>query len=111
MDITPELAELFGVYAGDGSMSARRDGRPSLAIAACKDKKEWLSHVANLFEQVFSYCLKVRWESNVYKIQIRTCRICDFFRSAGFPIGKKALTVRLHRPFSRPKTKAFAKRF
>lgn len=94
MGITPELAELFGVYVGDGTMSARRDGRPSLSISASKDEKEWLNHVANLFEQIFHYRTKVRWDSNVYKILIRTSKICEFFKKAGFSAGRKTLTVR-----------------
>jgi len=92
--MTLELAELFGVYVGDGTMSARKDGRPSLAIAASKDEKEWLEHVANLFEQTLNYRVKVRWDSNVYKIHARTSKICDFFNKAGFPIGEKSLTVK-----------------
>lgn len=94
MEVTPELAELFGAYVGDGTMSARRDGRPSLAITASKDEKEWLEHIANLFEQIFHYGIKVRWDLNAYKIHVRTGKICEFFKKAGFPVGKKSLTVK-----------------
>ena len=49
MDITPELAELFGAYVGDGTMSVHRGGKGRLlSIAAGKEGREWLNHVANL---------------------------------------------------------------
>jgi len=96
MEIAPELAELFGVYVGDGTMSANKCGRGTLlSIAASKDEKEWLDHVEHLFEQIFCYRPKVTWNSNVYKIQIGVSKICNFFKEAGFPVGTKALTVRV----------------
>lgn len=95
MEVTPELAELFGAYVGDGTMSANRGGKGTLlSIAASKDEKEWLDYLAHLFEQIFYYRPKVLWNSNVYKIQIGVGEICEFFKKAGFPVGKKALTVR-----------------
>lgn len=94
MEITPELAELFGVYVGDGTMSAMGKNSALLSIAASKDEKDWLDHVARLFEQIFCYRPKVMWNSNVYKIQIGVNKICELFTKAGFPTGEKALTVR-----------------
>ncbi|MDH5443716.1 MAG: hypothetical protein OEX16_05395 [Hadesarchaea archaeon] len=95
MEVTPELAELFGIYVGDGTMSTNNIGRGALlSIAAGVNEKEWLEHVANLFEQIFRYRPKVRWNSNVYKIQTGVSKICEFFKRAGFPAGKKASTVR-----------------
>jgi len=96
MEVTPELAELFGIYVGDGTMSANKSGKGALlSIAAGKDEKEWLDYVANLFEQIFRYYPKVRWNSNVYKIQTGVSKICEFFKKMGFRLGKKALTVRV----------------
>jgi len=95
MKITPDLAELFGIYVGDGTMSANKSGkRALLSIAAGKDEKEWLDYVANLFKKIFCYKPKVRWNLNVYKIQTGISKICEFFKEAGFPVGKKALTIR-----------------
>lgn len=94
MEVTPELAELFGAYVGDGTMS-NRDGKGALlSIAASREEEEWLNHVANLFEQIFNYHPKVLWNSNVYKIQIGVDEICEFFKESGFPAGEKGLTVR-----------------
>lgn len=95
MEVTPELAELFGIYVGDGTMSATSGKGALLSIAAAKDEREWLNYVASLFEQIFCYRPKVRWNSNVYKIQIGVSKICGFFKKMGFPTGKKALIVRV----------------
>jgi len=78
-------------------MSATPSGKLKMAIAASKDEKGWLDYLASLFEHAFCYRPKVLWNSNVYKIQIGVGRICEFFHEAGFPAGKKALTVRAPR--------------
>jgi intein/homing endonuclease len=99
MKITPEVAELFGVYVGDGTMSfnncTKRSKKILLSISASYDEKEWLNHVVNLFERVFLHAPNVLWNSNVYKIQIGVNRICEFFIKAGFPVGEKSLIVRV----------------
>ena len=68
-----------------------------LSIAASGDEKEWLEHVANLFEHIFLYRPKVLWNSNVYKIQIGVTRIYRAFLEAGFHVGEKSLIVRIPR--------------
>jgi len=93
--VTPELAELFGAYVGDGTMSKMNGKGALLSIAAGREEEEWLNHVANLFEQIFNYRPKVLWNSNVYKIQIGVNGICEFFKEVGFPAGEKGLTVRV----------------
>jgi len=76
-------------------MSATRNGKLKLSIAASKDEKGWLDYLASLFEQAFCHHPKVLWNSNVYKIQIGVSKICEFFNEVGFPAGKKALSVRV----------------
>ncbi|MDI6820213.1 MAG: hypothetical protein QMC89_04845 [Candidatus Hodarchaeaceae archaeon] len=66
MEVTPELAELFGAYVGDGTMSATKSGKLKLSIAASKDEKGWLDYLASLFEQAFCHHPKVLWNSNVW---------------------------------------------
>lgn len=97
MEVTQGLAELFGIYVGDGTMSVKRTKSWKgmlMSIAASREEKGWLEHVADLFEQIFCYRPRVRWNFNVYKIQTGISRICKFFAEAGFPVGEKALTVR-----------------
>ncbi|MFQ6130374.1 MAG: hypothetical protein ACE5OT_06220, partial [Candidatus Hadarchaeaceae archaeon] len=61
MDITPELAELFGAYTGEGSMSAKKGSNGfQMSVEVGKDTKEWLNHLGNLFEQVFHYRPKLK---------------------------------------------------
>jgi intein/homing endonuclease len=103
VDITPELAELFGIYTGDGSMSesAVSNDRKSvqLCIGASKDEKEWLVYVACLFQRAFNHHPKIywnpNWNPNKYAIFMRVSRICDFLNEVGFPIGRKALIARV----------------
>ena len=98
MNITEGLAELFGAYAGDGSMCARKyDNGLILSIEVGREGKEWLDHLARLIEDAFCYYPKVRQLSESYRIQIRASEICEFFRNAGFVVGSKSLIVRAPR--------------
>jgi hypothetical protein len=40
MEITPELAELFGAYVGDGTVSINKGGRSKLLSIAAPKRKE-----------------------------------------------------------------------
>jgi len=39
MEITPELAELFGAYVGDGSMSRLTNGVVLMSVYASKEER------------------------------------------------------------------------
>jgi len=46
VEITPELAELFGAYGGDGTKHMNKNGKEiMLSFSASKDEKEWLEHI------------------------------------------------------------------
>ena len=96
MEVTPELAELFGAYIGEGSISAKKGSNGfQMSIAVGKDTKEWLNYLVNLFEQVFNYRPKLKQYSESCSIRIWDRKICQFFIDAGFPVGKKAPIVRV----------------
>lgn len=94
MEVTPKLAELFGAYAGDGSMSRLTNGVVLMSIYASKEERDWLEHLATLFEKAFYHRPKVRWCTTEYALRTGVREICKFFHSTGFPIGKKTFTVR-----------------
>jgi hypothetical protein len=94
MEITPELAELLGVYVGDGSMSSSGNG-VQITIAAGREEKAWIEHIVTIFEKAFQYRPKFHWSVDVYKVTTRINKICGFFREMGFPVGRKAPTVRV----------------
>lgn len=60
MDVTAELAELFGAYVGDGTMSINKKEEILLLFSASKDEKEWLEHIASLLERASFHRPKVR---------------------------------------------------
>jgi hypothetical protein len=60
-----------------------------MSIAASKEERRWLDHIADLFERTFRYRPKTRWNFNVYKIQLGVGRICKFFRGQVSPWEKK----------------------
>jgi len=94
MEVTPELAELLGAYVGDGSMSRLTNGVVLMSIYASKEERDWLEHLATLFEKTFCYRPKVRWCTTEYALRTGAREICKFFQSTGFPVGKKTFTVR-----------------
>lgn len=97
VDLSPDLAELLGAYVGDGTMSDNSKGEVVMSIAAGRDAKGWLDHLADIFDKIFHYHPIPRWNKNVFKIQIGKNRICKFFKNMGFPVGEKTLTVRTPR--------------
>lgn len=94
--LTSQLAEFLGVYVGDGCMSVKSNGKPIMEIAGSMEEAGWISHVADLLWKVFGKRMAPRPHSDVYSIQTSENGICRFLKEqAGFPVGKKSLTVRV----------------
>ena len=94
-EMTPDLAEICGIHAGDGYLRKRTSGY-ELDISGNVDEKEYYdNHVVPLFERTFGIKIKPRffYPRNTYGFLICKREICEFIHSFGFPYGKKTLTV------------------
>jgi len=113
MKLTPELAEICGIHAGDGYL--RDDGkRRELDISGSLDEKEYYdNHVQFLFRKVFG--IKVNNKNfpsrGTYGFVIRDKYITRVLHEIGFPYGKKSTTVRIPRQILRSKDKLIHARF
>lgn len=95
IEMSPDLAEVCGIHAGDGYL--RNDGkRREFDISGGFEEKDYYdNHVAPLFEKVFGLTVKPRPfnSRSTYGFVIRDKKVIEFMHSLGFPYGKKTLTV------------------
>lgn len=95
--ITPELAEVCGIHAGDGYL--RNDGkRAELDISGSTEEKDYYEkHVIPLFSKVFNLKIEGRLfnSRNTYGFVIRKKEIINFMHSLGFPLGNKSTIVKI----------------
>jgi len=95
-EMTPDLAEICGIHAGDGYLRKRGKTSFELDISGNVDEKEYYdTHVVPLFERTFGLKIKPRLfpHRNTYGFLICNRKVCEFIHSFGFPCGKKTLTV------------------
>lgn len=97
MEISKELAEIFGIHAGDGYL--RHDGhRIELDISGhVEDREYYDKHVSNLFLKEFDIKLNCRYfpHRNTYGFVIRKKEIIELLHQFGFPYGRKGDIVRI----------------
>ena len=95
IEITPELAEIIGIYVGDGYL--RYEGRrKELDISGSYEEKVYYdNHVIPLFNQEFNLSIKGRFfpSRRTYGFVIRDRFVINKFKEFGFPSGKKSLSV------------------
>ncbi|MBS3061663.1 MAG: hypothetical protein J4215_03710 [Candidatus Diapherotrites archaeon] len=93
MNTTPEFAELYGAFTGDGWMSRGNTGITMWITGNPKDEKEYyLGRIKELFKKSLDFDVFPRdflyW--GTYGVMIGQRKIIEKFIAAGAPIGKKA---------------------
>ena len=95
-EYTPVLAELFGVYAGDGCLAIYVRGTTTdyrLTISGSVDDEPYLQYVAGLIHTQFGVCstLKPRREPGRAWLELicRSKAIVTYFAENGFASGRK----------------------
>ncbi|MBI5871778.1 hypothetical protein HZB88_01700 [archaeon] len=96
------LAEIAGVFAGDGSLYRTSRGCVLEIRGSPKELEYYKRYVKPIFERVTNEKVKIikRNYTGGFLIGIRTCRsnICNFFnKELDFPIGKKSNIVKVPR--------------
>ena len=97
MKISPELAEICGIHAGDGYLR-NANHKWELDISGGMDEKVYYdNHVKSLFKSVFNVDLDTKgFQSRfTYGFVLRDKGIIEFMHSLGFPYGKKTYVVRV----------------
>lgn len=96
-ELTPELAEICGIHAGDGYL--RNEGhRRELDISGSVEEIDYYNnHVKSLFEAFFNLKVNTRLfpHRNTYGFVIRDKKIIEFVHKLGFPYGSKSAVVRI----------------
>lgn len=95
MQLTPELAEVCGIHAGDGHL---RKNRVEFEVSGGLDEKDYYDfHVVPLFKKAFGIEIHPRFmkSKGTYGFSSANKKINDFLVCAGFPRGNKSLTVKI----------------
>ncbi len=97
MELTPEIAEICGIHAGDGYMRIRKGNKGEIDISGHLEEKDYYDeHVIPLFNKIFNLDIKGKKFSRGsygfvnYKKEIRNALI-----NFGFPAGKKSNIVKV----------------
>lgn len=97
VEISPELAEICGIHAGDGYMRSRERNKGEVDISGNVEEKEYYDmHVIQLFNKVFDLDIKGKHFSRgsygfvCYKKELR-----ETLANLGFPTGKKSFIVKI----------------
>jgi hypothetical protein len=96
ISLTPDLAEICGIHAGDGYMRKRKN-KFELEIGGHQEEKDYYdNHVIYLFKKVFGIKLVAkRYVKGTYGIITGNRKIVETLNKLGFPFGKKSLIVRV----------------
>ncbi|MFA5931202.1 MAG: hypothetical protein WC821_02740 [archaeon] len=97
-EMTPDLAEICGIHAGDGHLRKRDNVRRLLCLDGSVDEKEYYdTHVVPLFERTFGIKVKPRFfpSRHTYGFSVSNRKVCGLIHSLGFPYGKKTVSVKV----------------
>ena len=113
IELSPELAEICGIHAGDGYMRNNRH-RVELDISGNIEEASYYDeHVAFLFKKVFNIDIKPKHfpSRRTYGFVIRNREIICFLHDLGFPYGKKSAIVRVPKFILQNKNKLMSSMF
>lgn len=95
--ITPQLAEIIGIYSGDGYLRYKGK-RKELDISGGYEEKEYYdTHVIPLFSKFFHILIEGKFFPSraTYGFVIRERSVLKLFQQLNFPSGNKSLIIRI----------------
>ena len=97
IEMTPALAEICGIYAGDGYMRLRERNKGEVDISGHPEEKEYYdNHIVPLFNKFFSLDIKGRhFSRGTYGFVCYRKEIRDALVFCEFPMGKKSKFVKV----------------
>lgn len=113
IQMTPELAEICGIHAGDGYLRKRQINKTELDISGALEEKEYYdNHVIPLFNKFFNLRLKGRFFSRgTYGFVIWNIKVGPLIHELGFPYGEKSSIVNIPNIILESRNKLFYSRF
>ncbi len=114
MELTPEIAEICGIHAGDGYLRTREKNKGEIDISGHIEEKEYYdNHIAPLFNKVFNLKLKAKEfpKRSSYGIVIYQKHVRDSLINLGFPNGKKSELVKVPKQILKNKNKNLYTKF
>lgn len=93
LSLTPELAEIAGIHAGDGHLRNRKN---EFELSGNVDEREYYDlHVIPLFNKVFFLDIKGKYypTKGTYGFSVSDKNLSSSLTSLGFPKGNKSLVV------------------
>lgn len=85
------LAELFGYFVGDGSVSKRKDGRYDCTLSLALKEKDFVDRVIDITRQLFDSIPKVESHKDYFKLVFRRSIGRYLCEQCGCPAGKKSV--------------------
>jgi len=112
MDLSPGLAEICGIHAGDGHLR-KRGNKTELEIGGSIEEKDYYNnHIVSLFEKVFQINVNPRlYSKGTYGVIIMNRDVANVLNSMGFPYGKKSQIVTVPISILDSKNKIFFSKF
>lgn len=105
--LTPEIAEIIGIHAGDGYLRFRTRNKGEIDISGNVEEKPYYdNHVIPIFNKAFKTKIKGRYFSRgTYGFVTYNKKIRDYLFSVGFPSGKKSHVVKVPQIILKSKNK------